>query len=376
MKKGFLSFAMLWIISVIMISFSACDSASGDTTTTSHIHEWGEFTVTKEATCLSEGQAERICVCGENDIKILNTFEHKGEYWIVDQEATYQKSQRKHQICSVCKTVFNESTIPFGKVTRLPGVMDTDQDELRPNYELANCRRLENTPVVVLLFIDDDESHWTYDEAVSFLDKQILPGLHYLEDNAQKWGVSLDFTIETYATSFGTYTLSYDGTVNKNLLIGGSTKDVLDQAASDLGYDSNWDFYSYYKSIYPEDEIIFLNFLNKSGKSYARHAISTGYLEYSEHCVIFADYLGSSPEMRKDGSRAATIAHELLHLFGAEDYYDSQSREALANQYYPDDIMLWQYDKIEDNVIGDCTAFSVGWTDTIPKVCYDDKWWR
>ena len=96
-----------------------------------------------------------------------------------------------------------------------------------------------------------------------------------------------------------------------------------------------------------------------------------GYLEYSEHCVLFANNLSGSK-----GSRASTIAHEILHLFGAEDYYVSMSREALANQKYPDDIMLWQVERIQDNSIGDCTAYSVGWTDEVPDVCYDDRWWK
>lgn len=261
-------------------------------------------------------------------------------------------------------------------VNLLPGITDSYQDQYRPYYQLANCRTLKNNPVVVLIFIDDNESYWTEDEVLTFTQEHILVGLDYLKENAKKWGVNLDFTVESYSTEQSGYEIKYEGKVNPNLHIGGSTKDVLDKAAQDIGYDSNWMLYSYYKSKYPNDDIIFLNFLNKAGTSYTRNAISTGYLEYSEHCVIFADPWSSFSDERPNGSRAATIAHEILHLFGAQDYYTSHSREQLANKTYPNDIMLWQYTNIEDNLIGDCTAFSVGWTDVVPQVCYNSEWWK
>ena len=301
---------------------------------------------------------------------------HESEDWVIDKEATLRAGGKKFQICSVCNKIFNEKTTPPLTVTVLPGITDVSQEQLRPHYKLANCRNLEGNPVVVLIFIDDNESHWTKEDVSTFTKEHIMVGLNYLEKNAKKWGIQLDFVIESYSTPLSGYEIKYEGTVNKNLYNGGSTKDVLDKAAQDIGCDSNWELYSYYKSKYPNDDIIFLNFLNKPGRSYTRNAISTGYLEYSEHCVIFSDYLGSYPGMREDGSRASTIAHEILHLFGAEDYYTSVSRENLANQKYPNDIMLWQYDVIRHNSIGDYTAFSVGWTDVVPEVCYDHRWWE
>lgn len=341
-----------------------------------HTHVWNDWTTVQEATCVYKGQKERICGCGVKETKEISKTRHTGDKWIIDKEATLKEVGKKHQLCSVCGTVFNEKTIPTLTVNVLPGTTDTYQDPLRPNYALANCRRLEGNPVVVLIFIDDNESCWTEAEVVAFTQEHILVGLNYLESNAQKWGVDLDFVVESYSTPLSGYEIKYEGTVNPDLHNGGSTKDVLDKAAADIGCDSNWELYSYYKAKYPKDDIVFLNFLNKSGKSYARNAISTGYMEYSEHCVIFADYLGESSALRKDGSRAATVAHEILHLFGAEDFYTSYTRESLANKKYPNDIMLWQYDNIQDNKIGDCTAFSVGWTDVVPEVCYDDYWWK
>ena len=384
MEKRFTIKAIICLILIILSTvLISCNNDGGivepeavPESSTQHTHEWGEWTVVNKATCVSEGRSERVCACGEKDIKTLQTGTHTSNDWIVDKEATLRESGKKHQVCSVCNKTFNQKTIPTLTVKLLPGITDVRQDQFRPYYELANCRKLKGNPVVVLIFIDDNESHWTKDEVSTFTEEHILVGLEYLEKNAKQWGVNLDFVIESYSTQLSGYEIKYEGIVDHNLYNGGSTKDVLDKAAADIGCESNWELYSYYKSKYPNDDIIFLNLLNKSGRSYTRNAISTGYLEYSEHCVIFADYLGSSSDTRKDGSRASTVAHEILHLFGAEDYYLSFARENLANQKYPDDIMLWQYDNIQDNSIGDCTAFSVGWTDVVPEVCYNYKWWE
>ena len=368
-------FLIIFLMMLISCQSKVDDPPATDENPSSHTHEWGKWNIVMEATCTSPGQIERICTCGKKDIRPLQAVDHTSNDWIIDKEATLRESGKKHQVCSVCNEIFNEKTIPTLSVRRLSGITDVYQDPLRPYYELANCRKLEGNPVVVLIFIDDDESHWTKDEVLTFTDKHILVGLDYLEKNAKQWGVDLDFVVESYSTPLSGYEIKYEGIVNENLSNGGSTKDVLDKAAEDIGCGSNWDLYSYYKSKYPKDDIIFLNFLNKDGRSYARNVISTGYLEYSEHSVIFADYLGSSPDRRQDGSRASTVALEILYLFGAESYYSSGGRASLASQKYPNDIMLWQYDDIEDGSIGDYTAFSVGWTDVAPDVCYDSRWW-
>lgn len=348
------------------------DTSQFDHTT----HTWSEWTTVEQPTCVSNGKAQRVCVCGKKERKELPVTEHTGGEWIIDQKATFEQNGKKHQLCSVCRTNLHEAVIPALSLTVLPAITDEFQNELRPNYALGNCRKLEGNPVVVLLFIDDNESSWSKKEILTFTQKHILVGLDYLEANAKTWGVDLDFIVESYSTPLSGFELKYEGTVIKNLLINGSSKDVLDQAAVDIGFQSNWELYSYYKEKYPNDDIIFLNFLNKSGKSYARHAISTGYFEYSEHCVIFADYLGYFFHSRPNGSRASTVAHEILHLFGAEDFYSSTSREKIAEQTYPNDIMLHQYDDIESNKIGDCTAFSIGWTNTTPRVCFRAEWWK
>ena len=261
MKKRFTIKAITCLILIILLTvLISCnnDGRSVETgavpeSSTQHTHEWGEWTVANKATCVSEGRSERVCACGEKDTKALQTVAHTSNDWIVDKEATLRESGKKHQVCSVCNERFNEKTIPLITVDLLPGITDVYQDQSRPNYNLANCRNLKGNPVVVLIFIDDNESHWTKEEVTTFTQEHILVGLDYLEKNARKWGVDLDFTIESYSTALSGYKIKYEGTVNRNLYNGGSTKDVLDKAAQDIGCDSNWELYSYYKAKYPKE---------------------------------------------------------------------------------------------------------------------------
>ena len=64
---------------------------------------------------------------------------------------------------------------------------------------------------------------------------------------------------------------------------------------------------------------------------------------------------------------AAGIAHELCHLFGAEDLYatfiQTAENEARARELFPDDIMLRVSYDISTQKIDKLTAWLVGLTD-------------
>ena len=79
---------------------------------------------------------------------------------------------------------------------------------------------------------------------------------------------------------------------------------------------------------------------------------------------------------QKTHNRASVVAHELLHLFGAEEMYDPAGRNEIAKQKYLKDVMLWTESFIARNEITEFTAYCIGWTDTIPAICYDPDWWK
>lgn len=287
---------------------------------------------------------------------------------------TIRDERNNSDIESATQQSQNSQVSPDGseKTNMLPAIIDIEQEEYRPCYLLGNCKRLKGNPLVVLLFVDDDDSSWSASEVTEYINNYVDEGLKYLEDKAKEWNVDLKFSVKAYSTPLSDYTLKYEGSVTQNLKITGSTKDILDQMAHDMGYSSNWELYSKFKTEHgANDDVIFLTFLNKPGTSYARHVNSTGRTSYTEHGVIFSDYL----EGGSFGCKASTVAHELLHLFGAEDFY-AEHRKMLAYQIYPKDIMLWMPTEVYENEIGAFTAYTVGWTDTVPSVCYDENWWK
>lgn len=249
--------------------------------------------------------------------------------------------------------------------------------EYRPAYDLGTCRNLKGNPLVVLLFLDDDESHWTAREIKQITDDDITKGLQFIENEAERRGTELDFSVISYSTPFSGYTLRYEGSVIRDLTVSGSSKDVLEQAAHDLGFSSNWAMYSKFKTDHnkqgnTDNDVIFLTFLNKRGRSYTRNTIkSTDEHYYTEHCVIFSKRLTLFEYNRVDH----TVAHELMHLFGAEDFYHDY-RISLAEKYYPKDIMLTYSQDFHKSEISDLTAYSVGWIDIAPELCYNKEWWE
>lgn len=250
-------------------------------------------------------------------------------------------------------------------------------DTLRPWYNIGFNRQLRGTPLIYAIFMDDDESSWDAASIEAFLSYELDPAVLFLENEAKKWGVSLDLSVRSFGTALNQgYTLKYEGIVNKNLRTSPSTKDVLIKAAEDFGYSSEEELQNNVSASHGGNEIIFMCIFNKDGTCYTRNQITNGYDSLVEEVVFFRRPLNTPQFFVKKGQRVSVVTHEILHAFGAEDFYTSASREKLAEECYPNDIMLWQYENINQNKLGDCVAFSIGWTDIVPEVCYNENWWK
>ena len=82
---------------------------------------------------------------------------------------------------------------------------------------------------------------------------------------------------------------------------------------------------------------------------------------FLEGSMMYNSFENGQPEC------AASIAHELCHLFGAEDLYatfiQTEENEARARELFPDDIMLKVSYDISTLKIDRLTAWLVGLTD-------------
>ncbi len=247
------------------------------------------------------------------------------------------------------------------------------KDPMRPYYDTGTCTTLAKNPHLLYLFVSDNESSWTEAEALRFLDTCLSPGAWWIEEEARKWGHNLDFG-GTFYLSDGMGYCHYDGILYD--ADAGGNSDILEKVAVSLGFASKEELYDLTRQWTGMEEVIFVVVPNKPGRSYAfMDGVDDEYV-FMEHCVVFGQ------DKYVDGgvypACPATTAHEILHCFGAEDYYyENTSRRALAEAWFPNEIMLVIYmDDIRYNSISHYTAYTLGWTDSVPNICYDDRWWN
>ena len=81
-------------------------------------HDYGGWTVTKDATCTEDGSTEKVCaVCGD---RVTETIESPGHQWetkyTVDKEATYDAEGSRSIHCSVCDEKKPDSAVSIPKL--------------------------------------------------------------------------------------------------------------------------------------------------------------------------------------------------------------------------------------------------------------------
>lgn len=94
MKKAFSLFLAL----VMCLSLCACG----------HTHEYGEWTVTSEATCTADGSRERVCECGEKETEVLKSAGHKFGEATELKAVTCTEDGQAEKTCTVCGETVTE----------------------------------------------------------------------------------------------------------------------------------------------------------------------------------------------------------------------------------------------------------------------------
>lgn len=105
----------LLLILFALLSLAACSSAvqtpsttqsdkqtSEQNVPTQHVHSFGDWTVTKNATCTEAGEQERLCSCGEKQTQTIAAMGHTFGAWVVIKEPTCLETGEQERYCSVC----------------------------------------------------------------------------------------------------------------------------------------------------------------------------------------------------------------------------------------------------------------------------------
>ena len=86
----------------LVCTFASCSGDKDETP--SHTHNFGEWEITKSATCTAEGSKERYCSCGEKQSASISIAEHSYGNWETTKEATFTENGSESRQCACGKT--------------------------------------------------------------------------------------------------------------------------------------------------------------------------------------------------------------------------------------------------------------------------------
>ena len=109
MMKKAISLALAAIM--LIVALASCGQTPPPP---AHVHEYGAWSVSREATCTEEGSRARACTCGEVESEAIPASGHVASDWITDSEPTYEAAGERHMECTVCHTVLRSE--PIGKL--------------------------------------------------------------------------------------------------------------------------------------------------------------------------------------------------------------------------------------------------------------------
>lgn len=265
----------------------------------------------------------------------------------------------------------------------LPFCMDFFQGNqvrlFRGEHGKGVCETLQSDAYVVTLFVNDKESSWSAEEIENFMEFTVKDGLAYIEFQAQNYGENTEVKFGCYRENGMAKTVTLEQQVNNRTGLREwdalQNRLLLHKAARKLGYANAWHMLSSDRKTTGMKQIAYLVCINKPGRSYAVNDRNEAFFyDKPEYSVVFSHYPSSDI---KTSSR--TVGHEVLHLFGAEDYYEEdgerERRSRLAEKLCPTDIMYHTSVNIWETSVGGFTAYTVGWLDHMPEEYKLLGWW-
>lgn len=199
------------------------------------------------------------------------------------------------------------------------------------SVNLGSCRELTGDVAIQVVFVDGDEGAWDEKNMAEY--KKAM-GQAY--DQLTRWG--RDYGQEVRIS------LRYAHTAESMDLDFLDSDAWADHVLNNADLPARGDDSVYMQECMP---IIFL--LNEGGRAYAcANASET----YNDYLICF------------NNSTVSSFSHELLHLYGAVDYYYPLAYQEAAQKYFPQSIMFTTEEHKEFDGL---TAYIIGWTDTLDE---------
>lgn len=199
--------------------------------------------------------------------------------------------------------------------------------------------------VLVNMLVNDGESHWDEDSINAYVEMMKSVSDELMEESC------LNAEALQIAYAYCTVDIPY---VAKRSNDAECVSGVLRQ----FGYDTVQAYQKHYEEKFSRDEAVITFAFNKSFRSYA-HTISS-LVECSDTPQPTGDeYSMVSFDPKNLLSSQRTFKHELLHQFGAIDYYYPANLQFKANKHFPDSVMD------SGSVVDPLTRYIIGWDEEL-----------
>lgn len=100
-----------------------------------HVHEYGDWVITKEATCISTGIRTRSCECGDTQTEVIPKTDHSWDEGVITKQPTATSNGSRLYTCTICKANKSE-IIPAGTDTT---AVSTSQGGLTVDQPATNA---------------------------------------------------------------------------------------------------------------------------------------------------------------------------------------------------------------------------------------------
>ncbi|MBQ3529056.1 MAG: hypothetical protein IJA47_01025 [Oscillospiraceae bacterium] len=227
----------------------------------------------------------------------------------------------------------NNSAADAGQSNDANKILSAVPKELRSSFFLEEkenrcCKTLLGNVAVAVVMVNDSASQWD-DKATAELRTALQDNGREVIADAKAYGADLSLT-------FHYYTANITGDVGTD-----GEKDWQDQALESAGLPSVSKVHKYLTKQHSAKEAPLMFVLNKSGRATTS--------------VTDVEWITMFHKSGYDG-----FEHELLHIFGAKDFYYPKEVKQWAVKYFPDSIMNTDGEEVDS-----LTAYLVGWTDTL-----------
>lgn len=243
------------------------------------------------------------------------------------------------------------------------------KEGLKNSYEIGSAKKLLGLNHIVNIFIEDNEStKWNQKHKDRIL-KNSEEALEFIKKEAIRYGVK-GIKFENIFANEGEVLL-YSGVIPgcDSDSDDDFSKEIVEQALEMSGED----YIDEVKKSYNVDNVVFMFHVNKPGRCYCSAAMVD--FDGFEVCVM---YRTSEEDWDEDGEfdleLSSTYAHELIHAYGAWDFYDvgdtttlDEESLKLINTDFASEIMMTSENDINTQFISDITAYQIGWIYEVDK---------